>query len=365
MSRNRDALAHVSTTSAGSYQAALGKVRSARNDQHRRPTFVIACASRYGGEGKTIVTANLAAALAQDGSHVLAIDCDRQADLWMSLAGQQPASPQLSRSKPWALADDLTGTGRLAVARAPIDGVNGRDEIRQLRNVLRAAGGRFDLVLLDSPPHHAETVAREADALLVPVALRRQFWTEPLSPGHEAMYDWLDAMFENWLEDHEDEDSSDDDGWYDVQRSAFLASVEAKTTAGWPGLWPQQRAAWIERDDDGVGSTGWNPTPDELILDFADRVPFAKPFAQAGADNAWPKLLGLVLNRRLPTQSPAHPVFADLTAEGVPVFRTWISQSDELAADMGWRSIVVAQPDAPAAREFHLLAEELRRCLSK
>lgn len=370
MSRNRAALEHASRTGV-SYQAALSAIRSANPFRARRATVVIACASRKGGEGKTVITANLAAALAQDGARVLAIDCDPQQFLRQFLARRQTPQP-LSRSTPWTPVDSPVGSGRLAVAEAPIDGSELRDQIRGLRNALRAARGQFDLVLLDSPPGpHADLVASEADALLVPIHSVGRIWTERIPDEHDPMFDWLNSAFDDWLDEHDEEEDppvaatpEEYDAWYEAQRGAFLASVDATAAAMWSGSWPQQIPAWIQLDEEPASTA---MTTEEIIAEIERRVPIGRrSLRSAAADHARPHLLGLVQNCVQPgaVGNSADEVRALLAATGVPVFRRWISRSDAIGANSEPAPVVLSEPQAPASQQFHQLAAELRQRLS-
>jgi Mrp family chromosome partitioning ATPase len=205
MSRNRIA-ADLARQTGQSYQAMLRTIDTGHPD--RRPAVVIACASPAGGEGKTTIAVHLAAALAQAGARVLAVDCDHQGDLHWTLTGGR--TTPTSRTTPWITVKE-EGDGRIAVAQAPMLGRDARHEIRRLRNVLRPARQQFDIVLLDSPPDPpAVDVARNADALIVPVNLGSRFWARPATAECASLYAWLDESFDTWLDEHNDEDPAGD-----------------------------------------------------------------------------------------------------------------------------------------------------------
>jgi chromosome partitioning protein len=139
--------------------------------QGRGPTRVVALMNQKGGVGKTTTAVNLAAALAERGHRVLAIDLDPQAHLTLSL-GLDPE--QLSGS----VYDLLTGSGpdaeaaalavehpehdRLHVLPAETNLAGVEAELADmvatglaqtlLRRKLEPVLGSYDVVLMDCPP---------------------------------------------------------------------------------------------------------------------------------------------------------------------------------------------------------------------
>lgn len=106
-------------------------------------TLVIA--AQKGGAGKTTLARNLAVAAVQDGQRVLCLDLDPQQSLRQWWQGREGDAPMMLASDPLPPA---------------------------LRDTLAAAQGRFDLVVIDTPPAApawlAETL-RAADLALIPV----------------------------------------------------------------------------------------------------------------------------------------------------------------------------------------------------
>ncbi len=132
-------------------------------------TAVIAFANPKGGVGRTSVCANVAAALAQQGTRVLCVDLDPQGGLTSAfgLASQALTStgagllfapadaPLTAAATPTSLEHlEVVAAGPELAARA--EGLMGEARERALRAKLTAscrngAAGRYDLILLDCP----------------------------------------------------------------------------------------------------------------------------------------------------------------------------------------------------------------------
>jgi chromosome partitioning protein len=158
--------------------------------------FVIALANHKGGVTKTTSTANLGAMFAEAGKRVLIVDCDPQANLseafgWTEdLPGERledlltqpdaaarytppPAlQPDVDSDVAWRdLLRIIPSTDALADVAADLPVVAGEGYENRLREVLAPLRGRFDLVLLDTPPGRGNLsgmAVLAADGLLIP-----------------------------------------------------------------------------------------------------------------------------------------------------------------------------------------------------
>lgn len=131
-----------------------------------QPCRVIALANQKGGVGKTSTCANLAAALAQDGATVLAMDCDPQGNLTQALGPNPDAldvtlynilvdrlplekailNPILNQPSFSLVGANL----ELAAADHQLAGVVARE--MRLRQVLEPYLDRYEYILIDCPP---------------------------------------------------------------------------------------------------------------------------------------------------------------------------------------------------------------------
>lgn len=144
----------------------------------------IAVVNQKGGVGKTTVTINLAAALAERGQRVCLVDLDPQGDAGEGLGVSPVEGDSLARHLLDEPAGDAAG---LAVRRADqldvipaaddmffvearLVGLRGREQ--RLRRFLEAFADRYDIVLLDCPPSLGQItdnalIAADAGVLIV------------------------------------------------------------------------------------------------------------------------------------------------------------------------------------------------------
>jgi chromosome partitioning protein len=147
----------------------------------------IAAISGKGGTGKTTTVINLAVALAEHGKSVLAVDMDPQANLtsgigydpyqlddtiFQALTGQSPNGSAVLNNE-FGI-DLLPANPDLSAVEASLQSNIGQEML--LKGVLERidSGGRYDYVLIDTPPNfgfHTLNAMAAADFILVPVQM--------------------------------------------------------------------------------------------------------------------------------------------------------------------------------------------------
>jgi chromosome partitioning protein len=145
----------------------------------------IAVVAQKGGQSKSTTVINMAACLAGQGSRVLVIDTDTQANAtYVLLRGETPRRPTLSQVLTGdAAADDaIVPTGVEGVELIPAEpaladvAVSLASEVgreRRLRSALAAMTGEFDVCLIDTGPTRSlvtSNVLNVAADVLVPIA---------------------------------------------------------------------------------------------------------------------------------------------------------------------------------------------------
>lgn len=137
-----------------------------------------------GGAGKTSITLNAGYELAQNGTRVLLIDLDPQANLttWLGVEDVDLSSTVhqvATEGKPLPVPKEVHGLHLipsrvdLALAEAVMPGRIGAE--LALRRALQAVEDRYDVVLIDSPPSVGKLAALGAlasDFLIVPIPTR-------------------------------------------------------------------------------------------------------------------------------------------------------------------------------------------------
>jgi chromosome partitioning protein len=169
--------------------AALLHWRTTRPTPNTDVAITIACISGKGGVGKTTTTINLAAALAERGRRVLAVDCDPQSNLTSGLgfdpyrlpvtigdvfAGRVRAAPDAFLSTHWENLWLLPAKPDLSAVENDLNSSLNRELL--LRDALSRDGiqASFDFILFDTPPNfgfHTINVLAAIRYVLIPVQM--------------------------------------------------------------------------------------------------------------------------------------------------------------------------------------------------
>ena len=149
---------------------------------------IIAVANQKGGCGKTTIVINLGACLAREGQRVLAVDLDPQGHCALGLAVPEEQIEQSVSDVLMAVHQDreidftrvtwqISSNFDLVPAKFDLSkleqglaGVTSRETL--LRGALQGAAGKYDIVLVDTPPTVGlltENALNAADEVIVPV----------------------------------------------------------------------------------------------------------------------------------------------------------------------------------------------------
>lgn len=141
-----------------------------------RKTDIIAVAIQKGGTAKTTTAAALAGAAVYRGRKVLAIDLDPQGQLSFTLAADtsRPGSYDLLEG---AAAADLVQTTRPGLDVIPASWnlstvTTGKGSARRLQRALQPLKGKYDLIIIDTPPTAGElqyNALQAATGLIIPL----------------------------------------------------------------------------------------------------------------------------------------------------------------------------------------------------
>ena len=137
---------------------------------------VITVAVQKGGTGKTTTVAALAQAAVARGIRCLAVDCDPQANLSYALKADMKGSgsESLLNGEPAEKLIQKTEQGMdvIPASRSLSTITTGRGSARRLRKALEPIKGRYDLILIDTPPTAGElqyNALQAATGLIIPI----------------------------------------------------------------------------------------------------------------------------------------------------------------------------------------------------
>ena len=145
---------------------------------------IIAIANQKGGVGKTTTAVNLAAALAEAGMHVLAVDFDPQGNMTSGLGVDKnepgktvyemimgQCSPEEVICKAYSEMLDLMPSN-MELSGAEIELLDLEDRENILKNSLQKIAGNYDYILIDCPPSLSLLTINAftaADGVMIPI----------------------------------------------------------------------------------------------------------------------------------------------------------------------------------------------------
>jgi tyrosine-protein kinase Etk/Wzc len=145
-----------------------------------KPAQLLVLTSPGPSEGKSTTVVNLAITLAQQNTRTLVVDCDLRRGIVHKIFGEQSARPGLTNvlMKECTLDDavraaDLGGGQELYILPTGTLPPNPSELLgsKQMRNLMLELRGKFDMILLDSPPLNlvtdAAVLGAEADGVIV------------------------------------------------------------------------------------------------------------------------------------------------------------------------------------------------------
>jgi chromosome partitioning protein len=167
-----------------------------------RKSRIIAVANEKGGVGKTVTVVNLGAALSRMGKNVLIVDMDPQFNatkgLGVEVTEGMPTTYDLMHASALSSVDAIVRTrwegldiipAHVDLAGAEVELMDAEGRENRLKNALADMNGRYDFILLDTPPSLSlltVNVFACAEEVIVPCQ------TQPYA--YEALVDLFDTV---------------------------------------------------------------------------------------------------------------------------------------------------------------------------